>query len=148
MELQTSEFARAIGATPRQVIHWTENMILWCLPGTNRKGTGNHRRYGEDEVAFGRLVRVLSQFGLTAGQLQAAAFTVRGRVDVANPDPDHRAKWLAALRGETKTYLAIGRPENGEVVGMEFVLTNQEELANVLPSPAAIVINLWALARE
>lgn len=75
--LGTSEFAKAVGAAPRQVIHWTENHILRALPGTDRKGTGNRRRYGEDEIPYGRLARSLSQVGMDVGLLQIALLRCR-----------------------------------------------------------------------
>lgn len=77
MERTLAEVVKLTGAKRRSVQLWADAGIILAVEGTDRAGTGVHRRFGSDEVKLIALIVPLARWGMSIGLLRAFARSFR-----------------------------------------------------------------------
>ena len=77
MERTLADVVELTGAKRRSVQLWADAGIVRAVEGTDRAGTGVHRRFDTDEVKLIALLAPLARFGVPIGWLRAFAKSFR-----------------------------------------------------------------------
>ncbi len=77
MERTLAEVVKLTGAKRRSVQLWADAGIILAVEGTDRAGTGVHRRFNSDEVKLIALLVPLARWGVSIGLLRAFARSFR-----------------------------------------------------------------------
>lgn len=138
-----SEVAAAIGANRRSLQIWTDAGVLHPEPGTNRAGTGIHRKYRYPEIEIAAICAEAQKFGAGIGMLLAISERWRKRIvdsllgelpDGFELPKDEPAEawvyWKLAREGRYMLYLtatpigdniAVGHIDDGSSLTTEYV---------------------------
>ena len=108
-----SEVAKLTGAKRRSVQLWADAGIIQPVKGTDRAGTGVHRRFSIEEVRLIALLVPLAKWGVPIGWLRQFASDFRQAITEGGRDPFSRkttrerlARALSqATEGKGKNYL-------------------------------------------
>jgi DNA-binding transcriptional MerR regulator len=111
--LRIGELARLAGTTPRTVRYYEE---LGLLAAAQERGAGEHRTYGEDDLARLReLLRLKSLLGLSLDELREVmagedARAARKQAWAETDDPGERRRMLAEAAAHLESLLEhVGR---------------------------------------
>jgi hypothetical protein len=111
MDYSLAELTKIIGAKRRTVQLWAEGGVIQALPGTDRAGTGTHRRFSRDEAIIGCFVHAFSgELQLPIGVLIRLSRTVRGYTE----NPRFTAIINKAIANQAAIYATLrsrGAPE-------------------------------------
>jgi hypothetical protein len=106
-----SEIARATGAKPRAIQLWADAGVIIADPGTDREGSGKHRKFDRGEVIVACIIAPFAADKMAIGGLLKLSQVVRNLMKV-----NARAFDLAAA-GTGKGFLAVSLrhffPANG-----------------------------------
>lgn len=132
-------FADAIGASKRQVQHWTDRGAIKCIPATDQQGRGKQRHYDEEEIPIARLVAQMAAFQLPIGRLVWMANAIRSQVQHGSTEKGtpggFPASWhRKALAGGHESYLVL-RASRGSIMW-----TDRKGRDDMLEQIAAFVI--------
>jgi DNA-binding transcriptional MerR regulator len=135
--LRIGELARLAGTTPRTVRYYEE---LGLLAAAQTRGAGEHRTYGEDDLARLReLLRLKSLLGLSLDELRAVmagedARAARREAWGATEDPAERRRMLAEASAHVESLLEhVGRHRR-EVEAYEAeLLARRDRLRELAP---------------
>ena len=97
-----SEIASATGAKPRTVQLWADAGVIIAEPGTDREGSGRHRKFGKSEVIIACIVAPFAVDKMAIGGLLNIARTIRH----VNPEANVK-QFDSAIEGTSSSFLII-----------------------------------------
>jgi hypothetical protein len=101
MEFTLAHVAAAAGVKPRTAQIWAEAGAIVPVRGTDRRGTGVHRRFNRDEVMIACILASPAKLQMSIGTLIAIAGRVRASMEMMRP------KFLEAMNTNTPHVLAV-----------------------------------------
>jgi DNA-binding transcriptional MerR regulator len=135
--LRIGELARLAGTTPRTVRYYEE---LGLLAAARTRGAGEHRTYGEDDLARLReLLRLKSLLGLSLDALRAVmagedARAARREAWAATDDPAERGRMLAEAIAHVESLLEhVGRHRRDVEAYEAELLARRDRLRELAP---------------
>jgi len=113
MERSLADVVKLTGAKPRSVQLWADAGIVRAVEGTDRAGTGVHRRFDSDEVKLIALLAPLARFGVPIGWLRAFAKSFREAFQFGSKRrPRSPTAATAAALARAFERAAVGEGEN------------------------------------
>ena len=107
--LSAPELADETWATLRQIQIWTDNQVLYCMPGTQHIGRGRKRLYHPWELPIASFAAVLVRFRFPIGLIKSYADIVRGFLHERQPEHHYKVRsqdwYRRAFRGEFPTWI-------------------------------------------
>ena len=135
--LRIGELARLAGTTPRTVRYYEE---IGLLAPAEERGAGEHRTYGEDDLARLReLLRLKSLLGLSLDQLREVmagedARAARKERWRATEDPQERRRMVAEAEAHVEVLLEhVGRHKRDVEAYEAELLERRERLRAAKP---------------
>ena len=142
MDRTLGEVVKLTGAKRRSVQLWADSGVINAVAGTDRAGTGRHRRFAEDEVRLISLLVPLAKLGVPIGWLKSFACGFRKALSGNDFSKNSNRVIQRAARGEGRNYLVFTfgekwlgfdfvTDENGDPMidprmGLSFVTENME----------------------
>lgn len=136
-----SKVVEVTGAKRRSVQIWADAGIIHALEGTDRAGTGVHRRFDLNEVKLIALLVPLAKWGVPIGWLRAFARSFR---EAFQSDQEKQKRSIVtgnfsraferAVAGEGRNYLVFGHSE--KVLSFD-VMTDEHGPAYIDPARCA-----------
>lgn len=113
MERTLADVVELTGAKRRSVQLWADAGIVRAVEGTDRAGTGVHRRFDSDEVKLIALLAPLARFGVPIGWLRTFAKSFREAFQFGSKKrPRSPTAATAALLARAFERAAVGEGEN------------------------------------
>lgn len=112
LEYSLADLVRITGAKYRSVQLWADAGAIRAYAGTDRRGTGTHRRFSRDEVIIASIINALSQRQVAIGELVRISRGVRGFLNSGK----FRADIETAILGKqpTNPYLLVIWSKDGD----------------------------------
>jgi hypothetical protein len=108
-----ADIAKATGAKPRSIQLWADAGVLLPDVGTDREGSGRHRRFSKLEVVVACIVAPFANEKVAIGGLKAIASQVRQTMTLGHSLETHPIR--DALEGRGENYIAISTfPREGK----------------------------------
>ena len=127
--LRSKDLAQMVGASLRQIQHWTDIGILECAPGTDRGGRGSQRLYARDEVGIAALIAAMNDIQLPSSVLKNAAAQLR----IATFKLDYSVfeyypEWAETVQNEIEYIrpFLFGKKESVICIDMKKIKSNDE----------------------
>lgn len=113
MERTLADVVELTGAKRRSVQLWADAGIVRAVEGTDRAGTGVHRRFDSDEVKLIALLAPLARFGVPIGWLRTFAKSFREAFQFGSKKrPRSPTAATAAALARAFERAAVGEGEN------------------------------------
>lgn len=106
-EYTLADLTRLTGAKRRTVQLWAEAGVIVADPGTDRAGTGTHRKFSRQEAIIALVVNPLARLHISIGDLLKVADSVRRAF---SGESDGRTWWAdieRCIKGELSLNLII-----------------------------------------
>ncbi len=105
-EYSLADLTRLTGAKRRSVQLWAEAGVILADPGTDRAGTGTHRKFSRQEAVIALVINPLAKLHISIGDLLKVADSVR-RLFTGDDDDGWWADIEECIQGKLALNLII-----------------------------------------
>jgi hypothetical protein len=115
-EFTLAESVVRTGARRRALQLWADGGVIHSTEGTDRAGTGVHRRFPESELRIAAVLGALADLGLPIGFLRSLANALRISVRISSLGNDERkAAFARACEGLGRNYMLIAKVGRNQI---------------------------------
>ena len=105
MDYTLADLARVTGAKRRSLQLWADSKIIIAHGGTDRAGTGTHRRFSRREAIVACVIHAFALHQIAIGELFRIALVVRFFVQIASGEQGTGDDGVFLMKGKKKRRL-------------------------------------------